>query len=67
MCNTYIVLYVLLECSHDTSPFPQNVSPLVKSTVMCLLLMIMKRSHDVIEWYNDTKGNSKSTGNNITH
>ena len=38
--------------------FTQNVNPLVKSTVMSLLLMILSRSGDVIEWYNNTKGSS---------
>ena len=43
--------------------FTQNSSPLVKSTMMSLLLMILRRSSDAIQWYNDTMGNNETAGN----
>ena len=45
----------------------QNASPLVKATAISLLLMILKRSGDVIEWYSNTIGTTDNIGNNYFH
>ena len=45
----------------------QNASPLVKATAISLLLMILKRSGDVIEWYSNTIGTTDNIGNNNLH
>ena len=64
-CKFIIMLYIGVYFMQVLiiNMFTQNSSPLVKSTMMSLLLMILKRSSDAIQWYNDTVGNNETAGN----
>ena len=64
-CKFIIMLYIGVYYMQVLiiNMFTQNSSPLVKSTMMSLLLMILRRSSDVIQWYSDTVGNNETAGN----